>query len=85
MLFTFGKTKTPLYSFCNLYDKTIKHIFLECVCVTQLWDHLRLFPTNDISPPILTPQISIFVFINGIESNVYKNTNHILLIFKLHV
>ena len=42
MLFTFGKTKTPLYSFCHLYDETIKHIFfLEYVCVKQVWDHLR--------------------------------------------
>ena len=41
--------------------------------------------TNDISLPILTPQTVIFGFTNGIENNVYKITNHILLIFKLHV
>ena len=47
MLFTFGKTKTPLYSFCHLYDETIKHIFfLEYVCVKQVWDHLR-FVSNE--------------------------------------
>ena len=40
---------------------------------------------NDISLPILTPQTAIFGFINGIENSVYKITNHILLIFKLHV
>ena len=40
---------------------------------------------NDISPPMLTPQTAIFGFINGIENSVYKVTNHILLIFKLHV
>ena len=34
---------------------------------------------------MLTPQIAIFSFTNGIENNVYKITNHILLIFKLHV
>ena len=38
-----------------------------------------------ISLPILTPQTTIFDFINEIENNVYKITNHILLIFKLHV
>ena len=85
MLFTFGKTKTPLCSFCHLYDETLKHIFLECIYVKQLWDHLRLFLMNDISLLILTPQTAIFGFINGIESNVYKIKNHILLIFKLHV
>ena len=30
-------------------------------------------------------QTTIFDFINEIENNVYKITNHILLIFKLHV
>ena len=51
----------------------------------QLWNHLRLFLTNDISFPILTPQTAIFGFANKIEDNVYKITNHILLILKLHV
>ena len=85
MLFTFGKIKTPLCSFCHSYDETIKHIFLECICVKQLWNHLRLFLTNDISLPILTPQTAIFAFINGIENSIYKITNHILSIFKLYV
>ena len=85
MIFTFGKIKTPLCSFCHSYDETIKHIFLECICVKQLWNHLRLFLTNDISLPLLTPQAAIFGFINGIENSVYKITSHILLIFKLHV
>ena len=85
MAFTFGKIKAPLCSFCHSYDETIKHIFLECICVKQLWNHLRLFLTNDISLPILTPQTAIFGFINGIENSVYKIINHVLLIFKLHV
>ena len=74
-----------LCSFCHSYDETIKHIFLECIFVKQLWNHLRLFLTNDISLPILRPQTAIFGFINGIENNVCKITNHIILIFKLHV
>ena len=40
-LFAFGKIKTPLCSFCHSYDKAIKHIFLECICLKQLWNHLR--------------------------------------------
>ena len=85
MLFTFGKTKTPQCSFCHSYDETIKHIFLECIYIKLLWNHLTLFVMNDISFPILKPQTAIFGFINGIENNVYKIKNHILLIFKLHV
>ena len=85
MLFTFGKIKKPLCSFCQLYDETIKHIFLECICAKQLWNHLRLFLMNDISLLILTPQTVIFGFINGIENSAYKIRNHILFIFKLHL
>ena len=48
-------------------------------------NHLRLLLTNDISLPMLTPQSAFFGFIYGIENNVYKITNHILTIFKLHV
>ena len=40
---------------------------------------------KDISLPILTSQTAIFGFAYGIENSVYKITNHILLIFKLHV
>ena len=85
MLFTFGETKTSLCSFCHSYEETIKHIFLESIYVKQLWDHLRLFLTNEISLPILTPQTAIFGFINGIENKFYKIKNYILLIFKLPV
>ena len=85
MLFTLGKIKPALCSLCHSYDETIKHIFLECICVKQLWNHLRLFLVNNISLPILTPQTVIFGFINRIENSVYKITNHILLIFKIHV
>ena len=40
---------------------------------------------KDIPLPILMSQTAIFGFINGIENSVYKITNWILLIFKLHV
>ena len=63
-------------SFCHSYDEAIKHVFLECIFVEQLWNNLKLFLTNDISLPILKPQATIFSFINGIENSVYKITNH---------
>ena len=55
-------------------------MFLEGICVKLLWNHLRLFLTNEISLPILRPQTAIFGFTNEIENNVYKITNHTLLI-----
>ena len=74
-----------MFSFRHSYDETIKHIFLDCIYVKQLWNHLRLFLTNDVSLPILTPQTAIFGFIRRIENSVYKITIHILLIFKLYI
>ena len=53
-----------------------------CQATVELF---RFFLTSDISRPILMPQTAIFGFINGIENNVYKIKNHILLIFKLYV
>ena len=50
----------------------------------QLLNHLRLFLANDIFLLIVTLQTAIFGFTSGIGNNVYKNTNQILLIFKLH-
>ena len=40
---------------------------------------------NDISLPMLTQQTATFDFIYGIENSIYKITNHVFLIFKLHV
>ena len=85
MLSTFGKTKTILCSFCHSYDETTKHIFLECMCLKQLWNYLRLLLTNAISLPILTPETANFGFFDGIENSVYKITNYILSIFKLQI
>ena len=72
-----------LYLFCDSYNETINHIFLEYLCAKQLWNNLRFFLTNDICLPVLMPQTVIFI--SEITNNVYKITNHILLIFKLQV
>ena len=60
MHFTFCKTKVTLR---HSWDETTKHIFLECICVKKLLNHSRLFLTNYISLPILTPKTTIFCFI----------------------
>ena len=49
-----------------------------------MWNHLRLFLTNDSSLPMLTAQTAILGLINWIENNVYTITNHIRLVFKLY-
>ena len=72
MLFNFGKIKTPLCWFCHWYDEAIKYILLECICVKQLWNHLRLFLRNDISNPILTPQTVILVLLTELKTVFIK-------------
>ena len=84
VLFTFGIIKTPQCSFCHSYDETINHTFLECICVKKLWIHLRLFLRNDISLPIQRHKLSFLVLLTKLK-NVYKITNHILLIFNLRL
>ena len=51
--------KSPWCSFCHSCDETIKHIFLECIYVKKLWNHLRFFLMN-ISLPMLTPQTEFY-------------------------
>ena len=68
MFFTFGKTKTPLWSSCHSYDETNSHTFLECIYVKELWNHLRLFLTNDMSLPILTPKLLFLVSLTELKT-----------------
>ena len=44
-----------------------------------------MFLANDVSLQILTPENTIFGFINGIENNIYKTTNRVILFFKQRV
>ena len=64
MLFKFGKSGSPLCSFCNLKDETSYHLFYECSHTISLWNQLRRFLSNSLNIPLLTPQSAIFGFIN---------------------
>ena len=46
MLFKFGKSGSPLCSFCNLKDETPYHLFYESSHTNSLWDQLRHFLSN---------------------------------------
>ena len=41
-LFHFGIISQPKCSICNLYDKTLQHLFYECIYTQPLWNHLQL-------------------------------------------
>ena len=82
MLFKYGKSGSPLCSFCNVKEETPYHLFYECSHTISLWNQLRHFLSNSLNIPLLTPQSAIFGFINQKEN--FLIINHLLLIFKFY-
>ena len=83
MLFKFGKSGSPLCSFCNVKDETPYHLFYECSHTISLWNQLRHFLSNSLSIPLFTPQSAIFGFISQKEN--FLIINHLLFIFKFYI
>ena len=83
MLFKFGKSGSPLCSFCNVKDETPYHLFYECSHTISLWNQLRHFLSNSLNILLLTPQSATFGFINQKEN--FLIINHLLFIFKLYI
>ena len=84
-LFLFGKTNTPLCSFCNLKDETVSHLFYECKVVDVLWNQVRTYFNNEIHLPPTTLQIALLGFLDNQSNKNFFLFNHILLIFKLYI
>ena len=82
-LFQFGKTQSPLCSFCHNEAETTLHVFHKCSVTKTLWNQLSLFFETDLDFPDLTPQAALFGFINESDNSLNILQNHILLIFKL--
>ena len=61
-LFNFGKTNSPLCSFCSLKEETVLHIYSECLPLITLWENLQCFFSNDLRLPCLTPQTAGCLF-----------------------
>ena len=72
-----------LCSICHSNDETVIHLFCECVRVSQLRSHLRIFFSTDLGLPLLTPQTAIFGFLTETDQCIFKTTAHLLLIFKM--
>ena len=83
--FHFGKTQSPLCSFCHTEAETTLHIFHKCSATKILWNQLLLFFETHLDFPDLTPQAALFGFVNESDNNLNILQNHILLIFKLYV
>ena len=84
-LHQFGKTPSPLCSFCNIVDETPEHTFCNCMQVQQLWNELIVFLQPSITMPGLNPQSALIGFLE--ESDFLKSIlyNHLLLIFKVFI
>ena len=83
-LFYFGIISQFQCSFCELYDKTLQHLFYECTYTKHLWNQLRLYASEKVAVPVLTPQSTIFDFTNLLDQN-YLLVNHLILIFKYNL
>ena len=83
-LFLFQKVNSPLCSFCNNDDETVKHLFHSCPTAIGLWNNLRNTFREHLQLPDLTPQSAIFGFL---DTNHQHNLifNHLLLIFKFYL
>ena len=77
--FRFGKSQSPLCSFCDTEAETTLHVFHKCLVTKILW---KLFFEKDLD----FPQAALFGFINNkLDNNLNILQNHILLIFKLYI
>ena len=83
-LYIFGKIDSPLRSICHSNDETVAHLFCECVRISQLWSQLRIFFSTDLNLPLLTPQTANFGFVVETDKSIFKNTNDLVLIFKMY-
>ena len=70
-------------SFCHIEAETKLHVFHKCSVTNILWNQLLVFFETELHFPDLTPQASLFGFINESDNNLNILQNHMLLIFKL--
>ena len=59
MYFKFGKSGSPLCSFCSLKDENPYHLFYVYSHTISLWNQLRHFASNSLNITPLTPQSAI--------------------------
>ena len=83
-LYTFGKTRTFLSSFCKTLKETLIYIFYAWIHVKSIYEKLQTKFLNDVILPWLTTQAAILRLTNEANS-IYNLLNPILLIFKYYV
>ena len=81
MLFRFGKSTSPLCSFCKLHDETLVNLVSSCNQVISLWIKIKLFFFQYIQLTLLSATFSL---VKGI-GKFFLIQNMILIVFKLYV
>ena len=66
----FGKTQSPLCSFCDTEAETAHHVFHKCSINKILWNQILLFFETDLNIPYLTLLAALFGFINKSDNNL---------------
>ena len=80
-LFLFCKHNTSLYSFCNLEDKTVIHLFVHCSKTKQLWCTVIEYFNRNIH---IIPHSAIFGFLEA-DDKVFLILNHLWLLLKYYI
>ena len=83
MLYKFGKKVSPLSSFCLKEPECPIYLFHSCTETNFLWTQLQRSFQNVLIVPPITPQSTIFGFIDRKVN--YRLINHIILILKYYV
>ena len=82
-LYIFGKIDSPLSSICHSNDESVAHLFCECERVSQLWSQRRIFFSTDLKST--TINATDIGFLAETDTCIFKITNHLLVIFKIHI
>ena len=83
-LFSFRKHNASLFSFCNLEDETVIHLFVSCSKTKRLWCTVIEYFRINLHIPPLSPPSAIFGFLEA-DDKVFLILNHLLLLFKYYV
>ena len=77
-----GFSDTPLCSYCNEDNETIKHLFYDCKLTQNLWSQIKNFFQNILYIPDLDLQSAVVGFLNENNNNNIL-LNNILVTFKM--
>ena len=80
----FGKSPTTNCSFCNSFEETADHLFVECSHSKSLWQGLINNFSQFLTFPTLNSQSAHLGYLDEKIPN-FLLLNHILLIFKIYV